>query len=90
MKIQFHIFENQFSIFMKYPGCLFCYKLHLKISINYFFYTFTFLINDNVNYNNNYILSILFFNIGVCSLGTENLILENETLCINNLYPFIL
>ena len=31
--------------------------------------------------------NIIFFNIGVCSLGTENLILDNKTLCINNLYP---
>ena len=32
----------------------------------------------------------IFFNIGVCSLGTENLMIDNKTLCINNFYPFIL
>ena len=31
--------------------------------------------------------NIIFFNKGVCSLGTENLILDNKNLCINNLYP---
>ena len=35
----------------------------------------------------NYILQYYFFNIGVCSLGTESLILDNKTLSINNLYP---
>ena len=28
-----------------------------------------------------------FFNIGVSSLRTDSIILDNKTLCINNLYP---